>query len=229
METTKGTHKRSIMEHRSDERLAELIALVVKERYFGESVLDIGCGDGVVGDRLGDAFKYTGLDISDSKIYKKNRENENLHYVTPSEVERIAREIERHDNVLLLDVLEHTRSFTALFKVALERAKKRVIVSLPNELFLLDRLRMLRGKELNAHSLHLLEQPEGFKHQYIINIDKARTVLMGEAKEYGYELVEETVRPLLAKNRVWQPTLWLVRRLCSDQVWSMGSVFIFER
>ena len=133
------------------------------------------------------------------------------------------------DTVLLLDVIEHTRQFTPLFELALTRAERQVVVSLPNELFVLDRIRMLRGHELNAHSLDLLNQPEGFKHQFIINIAKARTLLSEKAAAAGFELKEEILRPLISKRMIQQPILWGMRKLCSEQLWSMGSVFIFSR
>jgi hypothetical protein len=133
------------------------------------------------------------------------------------------------DTVLLLDVIEHTRRFTPLFELALTRANQQVVVSLPNELFFLDRLRMLRGHELNAHSLDLVDQPEGFKHQFIVNIDKARSLLSQRAEALGFNLTEEILRPLISKRRLAQPACWALQQLSSPQLWSMGSVFIFQR
>jgi hypothetical protein len=129
----------------------------------------------------------------------------------------------------MLDVLEHTRRFCDLFENAIPLAKHYLIVSLPNELFLLDRLRLLGGQEHPAHSLDLINLPDGFKHQYLINIAKARQILSGVASRHGFTLVEEWQRPLVAKNRLVQPGLWLLRQLSSAQLWSMGSVFVFER
>ena len=72
-----------------------------------------------------------------------------VDYVQPEEIPKIMKEDRAWDMILLLDVLEHTRDFTGLFEQAMESAKHYVVVSLPNELFLLDRLRMLAGRELN--------------------------------------------------------------------------------
>ena len=132
------------------------------------------------------------------------------------------------DMVLLLDVIEHTRTFTQLFELALKKSKKNVVVSLPNELFILDRLRMLAGQELNAHSLDSLNDPEGFKHQYIINIRKAKAILNKVAERNDFELCSEVVRPLKSKNPLIQPFLWGIRKTASTQTWSMGSVFIYS-
>ena len=45
---TTVVHKRTLMPQRSDERLAELIATQVLPNYNSETILDIGCGDGIV-------------------------------------------------------------------------------------------------------------------------------------------------------------------------------------
>ena len=225
---TTAAHKRTLMPQRSDARLAELIATQVLPHYYGTTLLDIGCGDGVVSQHLPRNCLYTGLDISDACIYEQRHDNPKVRYVKADQIPDLMRSEGPWDTVLLLDVIEHTRRFTPLFELALKRANRQVVVSLPNELFVLDRLRMLQGHELNAHSLDLLSQPEGFKHQFIINIAKARTLLSEQAATAGFELKEEVLRPLISKRAIQQPLLWAMRKLSSDQLWSMGSIFIFQ-
>ena len=228
MATTAGP-KRTLMPQRSDARLAELIATRVLPSYPGDTLLDVGCGDGVVSRHLPARCHYTGLDISDACIYEQRHDNPKVRYVQAEQIPDLMNREGPWDTVLLLDVIEHTRRFTPLFQHALTRANRQVIVSLPNELFALDRLRMLKGHELNAHSLDLVNQPEGFKHQYIINIAKARDLLIRTAKKEGFSLAEEVLRPLTCKRRRFQPALWTLRQLSSDQLWSMGSIFVFTR
>ena len=129
----------------------------------------------------------------------------------------------------MLDVLEHTRKFTELFELALQKTKRYSIVSLPNELFILDRLRLLLGKEHPAHSLDLVKLPEGFKHQYLINIAKARELLCNTAEQQNFALSEEWLRPLIAKSSLIQPGLKIMRLLTNEQLWSMGSIFVFKK
>jgi len=226
---TTAAHKRTLMPQRSDARLAELIATRILPNYTSTTLLDIGCGDGVVSRHLPSQCEYTGLDISDACIYEQRHDNPKVRYVQADQIPDLMRGEGPWDTVLLLDVIEHTRQFTPLFELALTRANQQVVVSLPNELFVLDRLRMLRGHELNAHSLDLVDQPEGFKHQFIVNIDKARTLLTQKAEALGFELTEEILRPLISKRRLAQPAFWALQQLSSPQLWSMGSVFIFQR
>ena len=226
---TTAAHKRTLMAQRSDARLAELIATRILPNYTSTTLLDIGCGDGVVSRHLPSQCEYTGLDISDACIYEQRHDNPKVRYVQAGQIPDLMRSEGPWDTVLLLDVIEHTRRFTPLFELALTRANQQVVVSLPNELFFLDRLRMLRGHELNAHSLDLVDQPEGFKHQFIVNIDKARSLLSKRAEALGFNLTEEILRPLISKRRLAQPACWALQQLSSPQLWSMGSVFIFQR
>ena len=226
---TTAAHKRTLMAQRSDARLAELIATRILPNYTSTTLLDIGCGDGVVSRHLPSQCDYTGLDISDACIYEQRHDNPKVRYVQADQISDLMRSEGPWDTVLLLDVIEHTRRFTPLFELALTRANQQVVVSLPNELFILDRLRMLRGHELNAHSLDLVDQPEGFKHQFIVNIDKARSLLSQRAEALGFNLTEEILRPLISKRRLAQPACWALQQLSSPQLWSMGSVFIFQR
>lgn len=224
---TTAEPKRTLMHQGSEARLAELIATRVLPNYPCDTLLDIGCGDGVVSRHLPAGCEYTGLDISDACIYEQRHDNPRVRYVTSSEIPEMMQREGPWDTVLLLDVIEHTRGFTPLFEMAL-RCSKRVVVSLPNELFVLDRLRMLAGRELNAHSLDLINQPEGFKHQYIINIDKARKILVELAASSGFQLSEEVLRPLISKGILQRIAYWALRKTTSERAWSMGSVLIFE-
>lgn len=228
MQTT-PTIKRTLIPHRSSERLAELISKQIIPSYSSHSVLDVGCGDGEVSYHLPANCTYTGLDIVDACIYEQSPDHPGIKYLQANEIEPFMVSNSPWDMILLLDVIEHTRGFTTLFERALQHANKYVLVSLPNELFWADRLRMLKGHEHNAHSLDLLERPEGFKHQYIINIAKARDLLSDHAQRHGFRLHEEVLRPLKSKKNWQQPMLWALRQVCSDQAWSMGSVFVFEK
>lgn len=222
--------KKSNLAQRSDERLALRITKdIISKLRNVESVLDLGCGDGIVGKAVGDKITYRGIDLSNSFIYKQDSTDTRIIYTSLDSIKSTLATEGSFDLITILDVLEHTRGFSDLFELALPHSKRFILVSLPNELFIADRIRMLAGKELPAHSLTLTKHPEGFKHQYIVNIEKARDILNDIAQERGFRLVEEWRRPLVTKNRLLQPALWLSQLIFSDQVWSMGSIFLFEK
>ena len=225
----KSKPKLQVMPMRSDERLAQRIAEEILPQMGPGKILDIGCGDGVVSGYLPQGCSYQGLDINDACIYEQRHDNPNVQYIEPKRIPELMQSEGPWETILLLDVIEHTRDFTNLFELALQQCQRNVLVSLPNELFILDRLRMLKGQELNAHSLDRLSDPEGFKHQFIINIDKARSILRDVASDNKFELATEVVRPLISKNRILQPALRGLRAITDSQLWSMGSVFVFHR
>ena len=189
----------------------------------------MGCGDGIVSQYVPDKCDYQGLDINNACIYEQRHDNPKVRYIHASKIQELMRQQARWDMILLLDVIEHTRDFTSLFELSMSTANQYVVVSLPNELFIVDRLRMLFGKELNAHSLDLVNKPEGFKHQFIINIFKARLLLTSTAGENGFQLYEEVLRPIQTRRKILQPVAWTLTTLTSPQLWSQGSIFIFKR
>ena len=219
-----------LLARRSDCRLAEeIVKQVVNELDSVGSIMDIGCGDGIVGKTIRKEISYIGVDLDDSRIYEKNNADSRIVYATSENLDEMLADANPVDLVLLLDVLEHTKDFTGLFVKATGLASKYIVVSLPNELFFLDRLRVVAGRELPAHSLDLVGLPEGFKHQFIVNINKARNVLDKSANDHGFRLLEEYRRPLISKSVYVQPLLWALRLFTSSQLWSMGSVFVYER
>ena len=106
--------KRTVMPMRSDERLALKIANDVLRRYPVSSVLDIGCGGGLLAEpiaRLG--AKVTGIDASEGAIMaaKAHAEQQNLdidYLLTSSEdMTREAKNRARFDFIYASEVIEH--------------------------------------------------------------------------------------------------------------------------
>jgi len=133
------------------------------------------------------------------------------------------------DCILLLDVLEHTNDFYELALLAANKSNKYLIISLPNELFVYDRIRLLLGKEHPAHSLDLVDLPDGFKHQFLINISKAKSLLCSKLSAYSFQLEHEVRRELIPKNLLLQPAMKALSVVASPSLWSMGSVFVFKK
>ena len=62
----------------------------------------------------------------------------------------------KYDCVVLMDVLEHTDTFLKLFYLALKKSNKYVLVGLPNEDYIMSRLRFMFGKGLMTHGLEMI-------------------------------------------------------------------------
>ena len=109
------------------------------------SVLDLGCGDGLLFDLLGKKIeKGVGLDISPEAVRKATEKgfDARLHsFDNP-----LPFEDNTFDNVVLLDVLEHVYDPVPLLKEAARVSKKYVIVGVPNFSSLPARLQTLVGR-----------------------------------------------------------------------------------
>lgn len=218
------------LKHKSDCRLAvQITSEIINKLPHVTSILDIGCGDGVVRLHLNKGISYQGIDISNACIYEQVKNDPEISYVDPNILVKSIQDAPYHDCLLLLDVIEHTKEFTELVLVSAKKEPNYIVISLPNELIIFDWIRFLFGKELPAHSLDLIGLPYGFKHQYIVNIDKARNILVQELQNYGFNLNSEFYRELKPKKFWFQPVMWIISRLFPSSIWSMGSIFIFEK
>lgn len=221
--------KRRRIKQRSDVRLAQEITLSIVNRLDSvQSILDIGCGDGVVQDFINERISYSGIDVVGACIYPVSNSRD-VQYVPGDKLFDVLEKERKRDCVLLLDVIEHEESFVGLAGKAADIANNYIVISVPNELFFLDRLRFLGGKELPAHSLTLVDLPKGFKHQYIVDTRKAEDILVKYLDKRGFILDEIYDRELTPKNYLLTPAMRLMSRLTSYRWWSMGTVFVFKR
>ena len=112
----------------------------------GSKVLDIGCGDSLVGQEL--RRKKCHLESIDAEDPK---EVENIKYFTKMNlnIPNPPIDIERFDYILLLDVLEHLEEPEKFIYHLREKANGKTpifIVSVPNIGFLIMRLQLLMGR-----------------------------------------------------------------------------------
>jgi methionine biosynthesis protein MetW len=144
----------------------------------GGSVLDLGCGDGLLFELLGNTIERgVGLDISPEAVRKATEKgfDARLHsFDDPLPFEDSA-----FDYVVLLDVLEHVYDPVLLLKEAARVSKQFVIVGVPNFSSLPARLQVLRG--------HVPENNRPNKgHIYWFN----RLVLADTVRAAGLEVEE---------------------------------------
>ncbi|GEM_PF-4822281 len=126
-------------------RIARLIPLDV------ESVLDIGCGEA----NLKPLFKkYVGIDLKGAEI------NQDLN-----KKQKVGLPSKSFDLVILSQILEHLTNPSELIAEAKRMSKKYVLVGLPSEYTIDNRIRVLLNKRGTGY--------DEFGHKHWFNIDSA--------------------------------------------------------
>ena len=153
-----------------------------------KSILDIGCGGGVLLNLVNKNVEYLGVD-ADAGIYKKKKHRQLKYFKNAKETEKYLNKLNtKYECVVLMDVLEHTDTFLKLFQIALKRSSKYVLVGLPNEDYIMSRLRFLFGKGLMTHGLEMINTKPGHKHQWFIQFKTAYPLLVVTSKKYKFKI-----------------------------------------
>lgn len=176
----------------------------------GKTVLDIGCGDGVVGTIVGDDVSYRGIDIG-AGIYPE-RPNASVKYIRDYD--------ELLDNIsssdvdisMLINVLEHSFDFTGLFEAALKSTKSTVVVALPNEENIHNRLDFLFGRGVKSHTLEMVGQHVNHRHLWLIQIPQAVDALGKVAKEHGF-ILSHQANYIAYPSTSWKQLLYRIGML----------------
>ena len=125
----------------------ERVRLISQYIAEGDSVLDVGCGDGRILDALKKSvagIHVAGIDSSPHAIIVAG-----LRGITVRQADlRDLSTLEKNpaDWVLALEVLEHVQNSEELLAWARSCARKGVIFSVPNTGFIMHRLRLLFGR-----------------------------------------------------------------------------------
>jgi methionine biosynthesis protein MetW len=114
----------------------------------GDSVLDIGCGDGRTLAELMrkmPGIRASGIDSSPVAIEQARNRGIAVHQADLREPAKLG-SVDAADWVLMLEVLEHMANGETLLAWAVAHARKGVIFSVPNTGFVVHRLRLLLGR-----------------------------------------------------------------------------------
>jgi 2-polyprenyl-3-methyl-5-hydroxy-6-metoxy-1,4-benzoquinol methylase len=121
----------------ADRKRLDFITEAVTQRFSGEvSILDVGCGNGVISRHLGkQGFKVLGIDVSAQTIEKARALNTapNVQFEVLS-AEQLVAQGQTFDVVICSEVLEHLSQPAALLKVLHQSIKPEgiLIVTVPN-------------------------------------------------------------------------------------------------
>ncbi len=156
-----------------------------------KSCLDIGCGNGILLKIISKDIDYLGVDANVG-IYKKRKSKKLKYFKDSFQTEKYLDKLDKnYDCVFLMDVLEHTDTFLKLFKIALNKSKKYVLVGLPNEDYLISRIKFLLGKGLLTHGLEMINTKPGHKHQWFIQYKLALPLLEDCANKYKFYITKK--------------------------------------
>jgi 2-polyprenyl-3-methyl-5-hydroxy-6-metoxy-1,4-benzoquinol methylase len=121
----------------SDIKRLDFIADVLsKSLPTGATVLDVGCGNGIISRSLGrKGFKVLGIDVSEKAIEKAKQLNDlsNVNFQVMS-AEQLAVSSEKYHAVVCSEVLEHLHEPQKLLQVLYQSLKNEgvLIVTVPN-------------------------------------------------------------------------------------------------
>jgi 2-polyprenyl-3-methyl-5-hydroxy-6-metoxy-1,4-benzoquinol methylase len=121
----------------ADIKRLNFIIRVLKENLApGSTVLDVGCGNGVISRSLGaEGFNVYGIDISEKTIERARALNQlsNVHFDVLGAEQLIANG-KKYDAVICSEVLEHLRDPASLLEVIYLslREQGKLIVTVPN-------------------------------------------------------------------------------------------------
>tara|TARA_Y100001980_G_C14487670_1_gene265162 strand:- start:405 stop:1106 length:702 start_codon:yes stop_codon:yes gene_type:complete len=208
----------------------QYVKYFVKSEKNIKSFLDIGCGNGNLINLMNqNKIKYLGVD-ADAGIYKKTKNKFIKYFKDGYTTEKFLKKHQKkYDCVVLMDVLEHTDKFDELFKIALKKSNKYVMVGLPNEEYLLNRLRFLVGQGIPTHGLDMVGTKPGHKHQWLIQYDKSLSILSKCAKHFNFKLHRKYFFITLPNNFIKRIIYILITFLMTNKLKMGNFCFIFKK
>lgn len=159
-------------------------------------ILDIGCGDGSIRNFLKNP-QYYGIDGDKKHIQFLINQKVKAKLIDFNK-EKLPFEKEKFDFVLLLDILEHVANPGNLLNEAKKRLKEnsRVIVTLPNDYHILNKVRFLLNK-------HLTENPfASYGHLHYFPIKSGEKFL----RKNGFKIEKKIILPPI-KPKIFPQTM----------------------
>jgi len=130
------------------QRRAKKFEAIAKLVEKGDSVVDVGCGDGVLLERLRNekiTSDVLGIDISENALSACRKKGILTKQIDVFHTDFV-KEIENYDYLVMSDSIEHISNPEVLLASLEQKIKKGIIISIPNTGFFIYRLRLLFGK-----------------------------------------------------------------------------------
>jgi len=114
----------------------------------GSSIMDVGCGEGIVLEFITKRKKIRkaiGVDLSSDAI-KQLKKRGFSGFVGDITDPRQVKKIPKVDYILLLDIIEHLPKPEKLLFLLKDKFRKGILINIPNAAFYSERLRLMFGK-----------------------------------------------------------------------------------
>lgn len=187
----------------------------------GNSLLDIGCGDGELLLLLKDRYRQVyGIDVAKpriNRIRKKCRNESNIHVILGDVNQQLPFENDSFDTITAIAVLEHIFDPYHLMKECHRLLHKRgtLIVHVPNIAWLPYRIRLLMGKVPEVPS----SEGEEWDYEHLHSFTRASLKNLFEKE--GFKVTRITSGGIFAKpRRIWgsllSPDIFIVGTKIGD-------------
>jgi len=177
------------------------------------TLLDVGCRDGRLKNYLPGSIQYSGIDLSPGPFVSKvcNIE-QGIPYPDSA-----------FDTVVALDILEHTDNIWFSFSELVRVSRRQVMVVLPNGYHWKNRLRYLRGKEVDKYKLS--PSPILDRHRWLVSYTTAHAFATQMAHHSGLTM---TMASMMVDDRC-NPLRELAARVLSPNLMSVNVFLLFEK
>ena len=141
-----------------------------------QSLLDVGCRDGILKSHLPDSVEYAGVDLFPGE-----------HVLRTCNVEEgLPFEDGEFDTVVALDLLEHTDNIWFVFDEFTRVASKQIMVVFPNMYHWRNRQRFLLGKEQDKYRLP--PEPILDRHRWLTSYTASVEFMQAMAEKHDLDV-----------------------------------------
>ncbi len=151
--------------------------------YFKDSILDVGCDQAYLKSFLNqiksNQIKYIGVD----KMGKPD-------VIIDLEKSPLPFQDKEFDFVCCLDVLEHLNNAYEVFDELVRVSRKFILLSLPNNFYLVDRIRIMCGMMPND-KYGLPSNPPEDRHKWFFNLNNAAKFISYRSKINRFRIKKE--------------------------------------
>jgi len=172
-------------------KFTEVTKLIPKKKSL--NILDIGCNNGNIRHHLSSNIEYYGTDINKFHIHNLQVQGIKAKQIDLN-TQQLPFQFEKFDYILLLDVLEHVLDPSKLLKDSRKRLKEdgKLIVTLPNDYHILNKLRFIFNK-------HLTEDPFApYGHLHIFPIKSGENLI----RKSGFKILKKIPIPPIKPLRI---------------------------